>query len=239
MFLYFFKTTKKVIFVSLFIFVSLYNFSQEKINSIKFSQTEIDTTIVAVIFLRDTMPPIKKRIYKINSSDSVIEFNKQFFRKDKTISVDESIYINLLNEKITTNSEYNQFNKENLFNAFPEGEINKDSLSISVIKDVTKKIKGIQCYKVIIDRFGKKSESVINYTYEIYATNKIRETYHPIFGKKEFLKEFYPLYIKRTGEFKILKDSVPEQLLFLKKIFDMKFSKEKIYKLDGVKFKKS
>ena len=57
-----------------------------------------------------------------------------------------------------------------------------------------KTILGFDCYKIVLHH------NFTNQMMELYATEEIKLAYHPVFQEREYLKDFFPLYIRQYNE---------------------------------------
>lgn len=63
---------------------------------------------------------------------------------------------------------------------------------VSTHKEIRKKINGIDCYKVVLKDLHYRYGDMV----EMYVTEDIKLEYHPQINVKDYLDQFFPLYVK-------------------------------------------
>lgn len=174
--------------------------------------------------------PVREQRFIFEIRDSIIKSYETFYRENGVLDTNDTIYINLNNDKF-----YNSllFSPQNISLGGHLYEQDQPvSFDIEEFKNERKKIKGFDCYKVIVKtKFTYDKTINTIFTYKLFVSEKIKLKYHPVLHFKEFTKDFYPLDIKRKGEFIFNQDSLTKYQKLLKRTWEEQIGKEIHYKL--------
>ena len=174
--------------------------------------------------------PVREQQFIFKVEDSIIKSYEKFFRENGKIDTNDTIYVNRNNNKF--------YRSSNLLSSDVclGGHLYEQKIptfEIIKFKNKRKEIKGYDCYKVIVKTKFSYDKNSVNtlFTYELYVTEKIKMKYHPVLNFDEFVKDFYPLEIIKTGEVVFNQKNMSDYQKYMKKMFDKEIGKETNYKL--------
>lgn len=179
-------------------------------------ETKILPSLDLILDPRKTIRPAQKHIYKLE--DSIIKY------QIKTSPLDKNNQVTVINRTTGKQKNYTLQDSILVLDEFTISVPVKDSnknLKIKEYREITKNIKGFNCFKIIVTRtepFFKPFNSIEDYVSNefkekyidyleptsqqiLYVTEEIQFKYHPFINLSEVLYKYYPLEIISTNGF--------------------------------------
>ena len=208
-----------------------------KQGEITFSWIKTDSVLTELYIEDRRIEPVREQKFTHKFQDNIIEEYSVFRRENGNIEKGKSRFID---RKKRRYYEADSINNPIVEKPYPYITIEslQERFEVSEDKEDQKIIKGYPCYHVIVQGFinyGKFRN--VTKTYDLYVTENIKCTYHPVLEAKSFLRNYYPLEITVSAEVENSDPDPTEEEQYYDYLFRTQTGKLRRYTLESITLK--